>query len=153
MRNLMQGVIRGILSIRPDTLLFEPTNTERNPHRSSESNGEPAKENPEDSGVALNIICQALATPTRDLLNNMVTCIKVVDQILTSIGGIAKLPDSSSNEKELTQALELLLEATSAFDAADARLIRQHSINFRILYTSGDCRNIPLRPSSAPSCG
>jgi len=123
MRNLMQGVIRGILSIRPDTLLFEPTDTERNPHRSSERNAEPAKESPEDSGVALNIICQALATPTRDLLNNMVTCIKVIDQILTSIGGITKAPDSSSNENELTQALEILLEATSAFDAADARLV------------------------------
>ncbi len=119
----MQGVIRGILSIRPNTLLFEPTDVARSPHRSPESNGEPVKENPEDNGVALNIICQALATPTRDLLDNIVRSIKVTDQILTSIGGVTKLADSSSNEKELTQALELLLETTSAFDAADARLV------------------------------
>ncbi len=119
----MQSVIRGILSIRPDTLLFEPMDVARSPNQLSESNGEPVEENPENKRVALNIIRQALSTPTRDLLNAMVTCIKGIDQVLTSIGGGTKSADSSSNKKELTQDLELLLETFSAFDAADARLV------------------------------
>lgn len=122
-RNLMQGVIRDILSIRPDTLIFEPVDVARSAYQFSESNGKLVEETPEDNRVALNIICQALATPTRDLLNTMVTCIKVVDQVLTSIGGGITFAESSSNKEKLTHDLELLLKTISAFDAADARLV------------------------------
>lgn len=121
-RNLMQGVIRSILSIRPDTLLFEPMDVTRSPYQPSEGNGEPVEENPEENRAALNIMCQALATPTRGLLDSMLNGIKVIDQVLTSIGGVTKFSESSSHDKALTQALELLLETISTFDAADARL-------------------------------
>lgn len=121
-RNLIQGVIRSILSIRTDTLLFEPIDLARSLYQPSESNGELVGENREENRVAFNIICQALATPTRGLLDNMVKCIKVIDQTLTRIGGVTEFPDSSSHDKALAQALELLLETISTFDAAEARL-------------------------------
>ena len=126
-RNLMQGVIRGILSVRPDTLLFESANdfsmNSNADLRSSACDGLPDTATRGDNRVALDLIAQALAAPTRDLIDAMVKCVKDCDQTLTRLGGVKHPSGRSSNEKGLCQALERLQEITDAFDAADARLI------------------------------
>lgn len=127
MRNLIQGVIRGVLSIKPDTVLFEPgiekvMNSDTNVG-SSLQDGDAKATNTDDNAVALGIVSGALAGPTRDLIEAMVSCVRGSDYVLTNLGGVRKFFSSSNDEQDLTKALDRLLATASAFDVADARLV------------------------------
>ena len=104
------------------------TNSSADPE-SSFTNNLAEDEISSDNASAVNLVCQALATPTRNLIEAMIESIKSSDQILTSLGGVMKYSPKSSNENDLSQALKHLHVTMSAFDSADARLVNTAQVS------------------------
>lgn len=123
----MQGVIRGVLSIRPETLLFEPVNgiaaTSAANLQSAMGNGVQRDEAPNSDGTTLGLVCAALAAPSRDLIDAMVQCIKDTDQILTRLGGVTKFSITKFHRRDLARSFQGLQYTIHAFDEADAELM------------------------------
>lgn len=118
-RNLIQGVIRSILAITPDTTLF----TEFDPlvELASKQNTESVRQGPTlHHERAKRTICQTLKEPTRLLVDAMIASIMRVDQTILLIGG----QTVAENESHLlSQTLDNLRTAKEAFDSADALLV------------------------------
>lgn len=118
-RNLIQGVIRSILSITPDPTLFDEF--EPLPESACEQITEGSQQGPiPHHERAKRTICQSLNKPTRTLIEAMLACITQVDQTLLFIAG------QKATEIEahlLPQTLDNLRAAKEAFDSADAVLI------------------------------
>ena len=102
-RNIMQGVIRSILAISPDTMLFD--------------------ENVSSDAHTVHSICASLKKPTRDLLDAMVAGVAHVDSTIIKIGGQNDLHSTNSKHQDLSGVLHRLQHAKDAFDSADDLLI------------------------------
>lgn len=128
MRNLAQSVIRALLSIKPNTELFDipfsgPKQGINNvdliqSQRSIEREPQEQKIQP-----VLELIARRLANPTRDLVGAMATCIFCCDAAIVDIGGQHRHLFSAHSPHELSQALQTLSASIQAFEAADAALI------------------------------
>ena len=117
-RNLIQGVIRSILAITPDTSLFadDPRNKP-----GSEQNTENEQQSPMfHHERAKKTICQTLKEPTRAMIDAMIASISCANQVILSIGGQKTAKDESNL---LAQTLDNLRTAKEKFDSADALLI------------------------------
>ena len=127
-RNLIQGVIRGVLSVRPETTLFDivarnseslAVSVEPSAYGESSTMPDPLW----NRGTALGIISELLAPPTRELIDALVASLVCTDNALTHIGGV-KMSAIAPEDKHghLPQALERLQASTAAFDVADEGL-------------------------------
>ena len=111
LRNMVQGVIRSILSIRPETTLFEELDApEERPDTSV---------NALEDGQTVNLICKSLQSPTRELINAMSESVKQADKTILSLG----VPSPTDISYDLSAALDRLQTAKKSFDHADAVLI------------------------------
>ncbi len=116
MRNLVQGVIRAVLAIRPDTALFNTVPSEED--TTAAINGQASSYEDE---VVLSAICRVFAGPTRALIEVMSESIIITDTVIMAIGGY-KHPSASNNISETLRVLERLEGARDAFDTADFSL-------------------------------
>ncbi|KAI4204068.1 MAG: hypothetical protein LQ350_001461 [Teloschistes chrysophthalmus] len=124
LRNLMQGVIRALLSIKPDTRLFVTQQASNNSDTAEKATGL------QDGSCqalrltnALRAITQRLASPTADLISTMTTCIISCDAVLIQMGGQRRHLQPVSSPEELSRSLQALLAAIEEFDSADAMLV------------------------------
>ncbi|MCJ1264972.1 hypothetical protein MMC22_004847 [Lobaria immixta] len=134
LRNLLQGVLRGVLAIRPHTNLFE-------------TNAYPSEVQPKGHGVALDfhtpvepvpsnqsdryvrIVAETLAQPTRRLVDSTVNCINCLDAAIMAIGGFSSSSESSNGTtQDLLPTLEHLRTSMSTFDSADSTLINHPAL-------------------------
>ena len=117
-RNLIQGVIRSILAITPDSTLFADDPFVRS---GLEQNTASEQQSPMfHHERAKRTICQTLKQPTRVMIDAMIASISCANQVILIIGG----QKTAKNEAYLlAQTLDNLRTAKEAFDSADALLI------------------------------
>ena len=118
-RNLIQGVIRSILAITPDTTLFDDLNPLPEPNLEQELGGAKLSA-AQYHQQSKQTICQTLKEPTKRLIEAMITGIMRVDETILIIGG-QRVAESESHL--LSQALDNLRSAKEVFDSADALLL------------------------------
>lgn len=133
-RNLIQCVSRGVLSVRPETTLFDivprdleglAATVEPSAYGKSSSTLDPLN----NRGTALSIISGLLAAPTRELTDALLASLKCADKTLMQIGGVKKSAVAlQDNHGSLPQALERLQASITAFDAADEGLCSRTDI-------------------------
>lgn len=117
MRNLVQGVIRAVLAIRPDTALFDiiaPFEKDTNV-----TDGGPVSSQDDDS--VLRLICKILAGPTKELIEAMSDGINICDVVIMAIGRYKQFL-ATRNTPDISKVLERLRVTRDAFDSADASL-------------------------------
>ncbi|KAL8777502.1 MAG: hypothetical protein Q9194_002510 [Teloschistes cf. exilis] len=124
LRNLMQGIIRALLSIKPDTRLFVSQQASNDSDTAWKATGL------QDGSCqtlrlthALRAITQRLASPTADLISTMTNCISSCDAVLIQMGGQRRHLQSVGGPVEPFQSLQALLAAVGAFDSADTMLV------------------------------
>lgn len=126
-RNLVQSVIRALLSIKPDTKLFDiPRDGEMHETSGTVTYPETLSErNPleESRPPVPQLIARHLASPTRFLIETMVICIKDCNAIITDLGGQRSSFNLSLSSQGLSQSLRLLSAGIESFEEADAALI------------------------------
>ncbi|MCJ1461694.1 hypothetical protein MMC07_000292 [Pseudocyphellaria aurata] len=128
LRNLLQGVLRGVMAIRPNTALFETIASkdyavETDLHMPAEPVG-PGQIPSNQSNAGVKIITETLAKPTQILLESTVTCINHLEMAIMSIGRLNNSSGSSTGTThELSESLEHLRTSMSTFDSADDALI------------------------------
>ena len=118
-RNLIQGVIRSVLAITPNPILFAAFNP-----LTDAASGQ-RTEIIEQSFVPHHVraeatVCQTLKEPTGILIDAMVASIACADKMILSIGGQG---GASNDSNLLLRALDNLRTAKQAFDSADALLV------------------------------
>ena len=128
LRNLMQGVVRGILAIRSDSDLLEPLSESSSERQNSFVIEVGNKRNKHtqftSTKAAIQLLRRKLADPTRNLLSTMRSGLKGCDAILMDFSGYRKyLGPPSSTTSDMERLLAELREATAAFDEADSALI------------------------------
>ncbi|KAL9604542.1 MAG: hypothetical protein Q9219_000507 [cf. Caloplaca sp. 3 TL-2023] len=126
-RNLVQRIIRALLSVKPDTQLFDIL------HYSEEQGamgvGTIPMSNSENTPLGdhtqeiLALVARYLALPTRGLIEAMVACLKSCDAVIVEMGGQRSSLLSSASSSDISLPLQSLLAAANIFDAADAALI------------------------------
>ena len=113
LRNLLQGAIRSILAITPETKLFEFQRPENIPDSAQSP-----------SPVSL-MIGQSLAGPTRALIDATVSMVSSCEAALMDIAGHRKYRGPSKDvSADVSAALRDLTESMHAFDVADNALLR-----------------------------
>ena len=126
LRNLIQGVIRGVISIRPETALFDM------PDPAPESgtvgplacgNDLQEKEHSFHCDAARAAIVEVLAKPTREIIDAMLAAIGHCDVILTRVGGVKKFETEPERQHDIPKVLAELQSSMDAFDAADKILL------------------------------
>lgn len=132
LRNLMQGVIRGILSIRPDTTLFDYVSSQPMESRSEDGSSENhvgfAADTSDELQIAMEKISHVLAPSVRVLIDAMQECVKQIEETLLHMGGARRLQKDPHSEKALWHAGDNLRNAMDAFDKADAELLSKHEL-------------------------
>lgn len=131
LRNLIQGVIRGVLSIRPETTLFNCADRHLEGHTAAvdpsaygatSRDGDPSVNN----DATLRVIAELLSKPTRELLDAMLAAVDSTDVTLIRLGGVKKFDNMGENKHDsLTKDLEQLRTSMDAFDAADQLLLHR----------------------------
>lgn len=129
LRNLLQGVLRGVMAIRPRTNLFEiiasPSEVGSKGHVMAtdvRTTDEAVSSNQSDRGVK--IVTGILARPTRRLVDSILDCVSCLDLALMAIGGFRSSSTSSNGSThDLVHILEHLRTSMSTFDLADNALI------------------------------
>ena len=117
-RNMIQSVIRAILSIRPDTQLFHIPN-EAEDQLLGITIDCPQQGDHSKSKNIMKYICSSLRGPVRELIDAMVQSVKQADLTIMEIGGQI----SSIEPPSLSQAVSRLREAMDTFDAADSIIV------------------------------
>lgn len=130
-RNLIQGVIRGVLSIRPETTLFSLADRlleghtavlDPSAYRETSRDGDASC----NADTTLGVIVELLAKPTRELLNAILAAVDSTDVTLASLGGVKILCNVHEKKHDsLTEDFEQLQTAMDAFDAADRLLLQR----------------------------
>ncbi|KAL8982255.1 MAG: hypothetical protein Q9177_005328 [Variospora cf. flavescens] len=128
LRNLAQSVIRALLSVKPDSQLFDiPSHTlgKENAIVSGTQKILVDKGNPVEQAApsVLELIGGRLASPTRGLINAMAACIAICDAVIIDLGGQRRYIRPCHHPQQLSQALQQLSASIDSFDAADAALI------------------------------
>ena len=111
LRNLTQGVIRSILSIHPNTTLFD--------HGSSEPH--------EGDANVIHQVRQCLRGPTHSMLQAMQACISSADKALLQMAGLSS--SRLSKVAPIDNALARLTAAVQLFDQADGRLLEDEDLS------------------------
>lgn len=121
-RNLIQAVERSILSIRPDTTIFEDLadSTQEASQRINGASDMLHRPHPLENQRTIHLISSCLGEPTRNLIDAMLQSIKCADAAILKIGG----QSSSKAPISLSKSLELLRSTEEAFDSADALLVK-----------------------------
>ena len=130
LRNLIQGVIRGVISIRPETTLFDVPGRISDSRKamvepSAYGNDLQGKEHSFHCDAALGVIVDLLAKPTREIINAILAAIDHCDVTLTRIGGVKKFDNESHHQHNISKALERLQSSMDTFDAADKLLLHR----------------------------
>ena len=116
LRNLIQAVDRSILAIRPDTSLFNISDSSDISISSTKSNMQRSGQHDGKNGALL--VCSSLREPTGHIVNAMIEGIRCADEVVLDIGGREALQDA----KALYKSLEHLRTAKIIFDSKDALL-------------------------------
>ena len=119
LRNLVQAIIRSTLSIPSQTKLFEQDSAMPERVVDSFPSIGPSDEN------SAHLVREFLKDPTRKLIDAMRTAIEDVDNVILHIGGQSRL------NPPIASALNLLREAKSNFDQADATLLANPNLSPR----------------------
>ncbi len=114
-RNLIQGVIRSILAIRPNTTLFNDLNA-LVPQHNNDGTGERSRRRDER---IMPLICSSLQAPTRKLIDAMIESMREAENAINTIGGQL----SQNTQGDLSQSLERLRITKETFDSADTQLV------------------------------
>ena len=130
LRNLIQGVIRSVISIRPETALFDvpdPASESRSGtvDPSVSGNDLQGKEHSFHCDAARRAIVELLAKPTREIIDAILAAIKHCDVTLTRIGGIMKFDTEPEHQHDIPKVLDRLQSSMDAFDAADKLLLHR----------------------------
>ncbi|KAL9020644.1 MAG: hypothetical protein Q9185_002092 [Variospora sp. 1 TL-2023] len=129
LRNLAQSVIRALLSVKPDSQLFDiPSHTLGKENAIVVSGTQKIlvdRGNPVEQATpsVLELIGGRLASPTRGLIDAMAACIASCDAAIIDIGGQRRYIRPCYLPQQLSQALQQLSASIDSFDAADAALI------------------------------
>lgn len=111
LRNLTQGVIRSMLSVQPDTTLFD--------HAFPEPN--------EGGADLIHQVKQCLSGPAHSMLQAMQTCIASADKSLLQMAGLSS--SKLSKVAPIDEALSKLTTAVQLFDQADGLLLENEDIS------------------------
>ncbi|KAM3503455.1 hypothetical protein MY11210_008710 [Beauveria gryllotalpidicola] len=124
LRNLMQAVLRALLSMDTETTLLG------RPDDSEADNGEKKQEGGDNGQNGhLKDVTEALATPTRDLLLSMCEGILTCDAALMGISGYRKSIGPSTEVSSHTAASTIrLAQSISDFDSAESSLLQSGSL-------------------------
>ncbi|KAI9794686.1 MAG: hypothetical protein M1833_007402 [Piccolia ochrophora] len=131
LRNLIQGVIRSVLTIKTSTTLFNcglnersSTSTVDHPEVADlHGASKPSQKIPND-GEVLSHVASVLAPPTRSMIDVSREAVLTCNATLMDIAGYRKyLGPPSNSVSDLRPALHNLKKAMSDFDRADASLI------------------------------
>lgn len=114
-RNLLQAIIRSILSIRPNTNLFEASLCHSD--QVTDIHDSIGYLIPTGEANASEVVHQSLLKPTRCLINAMKNAIAAADCVLLHMAG------QSSRAAALKSAHQSLIQAKRAFDRADEALL------------------------------
>ena len=117
MRNLVQGVIRAVLAIKPSTTLFD-CDSPSDGGKIANSNSQASSY---DAEAILRLISKILAGPTRELIEAMSDSVNIVDAAMREIGGY-KQSSAPLSILDLRKFLERLRATRNAFDSADSSL-------------------------------
>jgi len=133
LRNLIQGVLRGTMAIRPNTTLFDASrNLSNNDTTGGESiiNMETSEHDHLDvkripsSVEAMRLVTTVLARPTSALIESMKEAVSSGDTILMKISGYREdLPLDNATRPDLPEILQQLRTRMTVFDEADLSLI------------------------------
>jgi len=125
-RNLIQAVQRSILSIRPNTTLFDDVDIltqEATGHTNTTSGTLPRLSIPENERP-IYLISSCLREPTRNLVDAMVQSVRCADATILKMCG----QSFSKHPVLLAKSLDLLRSAKEIFDSADALLVKHHDL-------------------------
>ena len=117
LRNLVQGVIRAVLAIKPNTALFDfvaPSDEDMDTNNRIQA---PLY----DDEAVLRLMGKYLAGPTRELIEAMSDSVSTTDAIMRDIGGY-KRPSTCMSISDIRKLLDRLKAARHGFDSADSLL-------------------------------
>ena len=131
LRNLIQGVIRATLAIRPETVLFDLTDSvddNMSDNSNMDINFRPVftKEAVESHSRQdpCRLVSRLIASPTRHLIDKVEFAIRCADAVIMDISGHRKyLGPPVTIPSDINGALEMLKAAIAFFDKAEAGLI------------------------------
>ncbi|KAI9839980.1 MAG: hypothetical protein M1819_000172 [Sarea resinae] len=130
LRNLIQGVIRAVLSLRASTTLFDKdTSADRQLYEDATRGSGPESDGLgihrlSSTTASLSLVRSVLAPRTRTLIDAMCQSVEEGDAALLEIAGYRKQAGASTvHGHSLPELLSLLRRSTTAFDDADASLI------------------------------
>ena len=131
-RNLIQGVIRGVLAIKPNTSLMDMADhLSELPSKESEPIDGHQSSVYDDLSLcqtsaadAIGLVSRVLGSPTRKLIGAMVEGISGCDATILNLAGHGEIVRSSRTDPyNLEQTLRCLKSAIDGFDLADTSLI------------------------------
>ena len=131
-RNQIQGVIRGVLAIRPDTALFGSrcVSDAGFSHRGDAvinlvfTTEEASSVHQAVSAEAVRLVCDVFAEPTRNLIDSMREAIDSADAALMDLSGYRKhLGPRSTVSASSPAILDRLKASMAEFDVADTSII------------------------------
>ena len=108
LRNLVQGVLRAMIAIEPNTSLFELSSREQ----VFENEAEPAE-----------VVAKIMAEPTRALIESLDQSIRKVDSVLMHISGLPGYRDESATLSSAKAMLDSLKQSCESFDEAERLLV------------------------------
>lgn len=128
-RNLIQAVIRVLLSVKPDTKLFDirfdGIQQEQRSIDTAQKDPTAQDETQEQSTtMVLQLVASRLAIPTLGMVQAMVACVISCDAVLIEMGGQRRYLQPSNSPQTLTQSLQSLSASIDTFEAADSVLIK-----------------------------
>lgn len=132
LRNLLQGVLRGIKAIKPSTALLgvlalsgEDGVMKNKVHTTDKQNNSLDKE-----AKALDVVIGILKDPTKNLIDVMADGINIVESIITLMGRYQISNGSSHRDSnEIRHVLEYLRFRINDFDSADTSLINHPKVS------------------------
>ncbi|MCJ1248363.1 hypothetical protein MMC30_005580 [Trapelia coarctata] len=135
LRNLVQGVVRAVLSIKPDTSLFKIA--EKEPNNPTSQAGRIQFRPVFNDASAVNqplldpskLVAETLATPIREMINALQDGIRCVDAVIMDTSGQRKyLGPPSKLSSDLTEICDLLRTTVSKFDLTEEALINNSEL-------------------------
>ena len=137
LRNLLQGVLRGILAIRPQTTLFDGLANPLEVSSDAVRVDDTPKVDTESSIDPVRLLCKVLSMPTRRMLDTLTNSISYADEALIDSSGHRRHSSSRIDiSPNLDQVIDELRTRMAEFDAAD-----EHLVSHRLL--PPDYANIP----------
>lgn len=130
LRNLLQGVLRGIMAIKPNITLFEISSDE-NIVKESDIDAPAEQKLSSDKKVkAIEVVTKILRDPTRELIKSMIDAVNMVDTIITLMSNLgSSSPTWNTDMREFTGVSEVLRLRISEFDSANTLLTSHQNLS------------------------